>query len=45
MLIQITTGDWNNHFERLNMKVDEENGKAVGMVMDGIGNVGSFFRS
>ena len=32
MLMQLTSRDWNNHFERLNMKVDEGNGKAVGMV-------------
>ena len=32
MLMMISPGDWKNQFEMMNMKVDEENGKAVGMV-------------
>ena len=31
-LIQIWPRDWNNQLERMNMKVDEDNGKSVGMV-------------
>ena len=32
MLINIWPRDCNNHLERMNMKVDEENSKYVGMV-------------
>ena len=32
MLMKLSTGDWKNKFEMMNMKVHEENGKAVGMV-------------
>ena len=32
MLMKLTTGDWNNQSERMNMKVDEENCKSVVMV-------------
>ena len=30
--MKISPGDWKNQFERMNMKVYEANGKAVGMV-------------
>ena len=32
MSMEIWPGDWKNQLERMNMKVDEENGKAMGMV-------------
>ena len=32
MFIKIWPGDYNNHLERMNMEVDEENGKSAGMV-------------
>ena len=32
MLMKIFPGNWNNKLESMNMKVDEENGKASGMV-------------
>ena len=32
MIMQLTTGYWNNQSERKNMKVDEENCKSVVMV-------------
>ena len=30
-LIKICHGDWNTQFKRMNLKVDEENGKEMGM--------------
>ena len=32
MLIKLWPGDWNNQLEGVNMNVDEDNGKSVGMV-------------
>ena len=32
ILTKIWPGDWNNHLERINMKVDKENGKSPLMV-------------
>ena len=32
MLTNLCPGGWNNNSERTDMKVDEENGKAMGMV-------------
>ena len=31
-LINLWPGDWKNKLERMNIKVDEDNGKSVGMV-------------
>ena len=31
MLIKLCPGDWYNHPERMNMKVDDNNGKHMGM--------------
>ena len=44
MLIKIWPGDWNNQSERINMKVDEENDKAVGMVNGHYQNIWRFSR-
>ena len=30
--MKLSPGDWKNQFDKINMKVDEENGKAVVMV-------------
>ena len=32
MLMKLWPGDWRNQLERMNMKVDEENGKSEEMV-------------
>ena len=32
MLMKLWTGDLNNQLERINVKVDKDNGKSVGMV-------------
>ena len=45
MLMKIWPGDWKNQLERINLKVDEDNGKAVGMVNGGTRKVQRFSRN
>ena len=42
MLMNLLTGYWKNHLESMNMKVDEENGKAAGIVNGQYQKVRSF---
>ena len=42
MLIDIWPGDLKDQFERMNMMVDEDNGRATGMVKGRIKKFGSF---
>ena len=42
MLINIWPGDWENQFERMNMRVYEVNGKSMEMVKGGLVKFGGF---
>ena len=42
ILLNLSPGDWKNQFESVNMKVDEENGKSVGMVNVRSWKIGGF---